>query len=66
MKMDEVFESITHKQLTMKTLLSIISFLIPILGVVIYFVRKDSDEDAGTYLVCGGAGFVFNLLLLLV
>lgn len=45
-------------------LLLIISFLIPIVGIIAYFVKK-SEENAGAYLGAGIAGFILNLLLLI-
>ena len=42
---------------------AIVSFLIPIVGLVAYFVKKnETPEAAKTYLGCAGAGFVFALL----
>ncbi|MBQ1191411.1 MAG: hypothetical protein IIX43_03920 [Bacteroidales bacterium] len=45
---------------------AILSFLIPILGVVLYFVKKnDTIEVAKNYLYAGLTGFGLNLLLML-
>lgn len=45
------------------TLLVIISFLIPIVGIILYFVKKN-EGNAGAYLTAGVIGFVLNLLLM--
>lgn len=47
----------------MRTLLAIVSFFIPIVGVIVYAVRKDEEPDPGIYLGCAAAGFAFNLFL---
>ena len=39
------------------------SFLIPILGVILFFVQKDKVEDSKPYLYAGIAGFVVGLVL---
>ena len=40
--------------------IAIVSFIIPVIGLVVYFVKKDEDKEAAkTYLGCAGAGFVF-------
>ncbi len=49
----------------MRTLLVILSFLCPILGVIIYFINKDKENDPGIYLGAAAAGFVLNLILLM-
>lgn len=49
---------------TKKTLLAILSFLIPIIGLIIWLVNKDSNSEVGK--ACGIAalvGFVFNMIL---
>ena len=46
-------------------ILVILSFLIPIVGIVLYFVKKnDEAEAAKSYLWAAVAGFVLALLLL--
>ena len=50
----------------MRTLLIILSFLCPILGVLVYFIRKDKENDPGVYLGAAAAGFVLNIILLCV
>ena len=43
--------------------IAIVSFLIPIVGLVVYFAKKDdAPEAAKTYLGCAGAGFVLAFL----
>lgn len=49
----------------MKALLAILSFLFPIVGFITYFVRKDSDDDAGLYLGAGVVGFIVGLLTMI-
>lgn len=49
----------------MRTLLAILSFFFPIVGLIAYFVRKDSDEDAGLYLGAGVVGFIVGLLTMI-
>ena len=39
------------------------SFLIPILGLILFFVQKDKVEDSKPYLYAGIAGFVVGLVL---
>ena len=39
------------------------SFLIPIVGLILYFVQKDKVENAQSYLWAAGAGFVIGLIL---
>lgn len=41
----------------------IVSFLIPIVGVVIYFIKRKEVENASAYLIAAGGGFVFGLIL---
>lgn len=48
----------------MRTLLAILSFFIPIIGVIVGFARKD-EEDVSIYFGCALAGFAFNLLCLM-
>lgn len=44
--------------------LAIISFLIPIVGVVLFFVKKNDDAEAAkSYLYAAIAGFVLGLIL---
>lgn len=47
-------------------LLIILSVLIPIVGIVLYFVKKDeAPEAAKTYLWAAAGGFVVGLILVL-
>lgn len=41
----------------------IFSFLMPIVGVICYFVNKDKVENPSSYLFAALAGFVIGLLL---
>ena len=41
----------------------ICSFLIPIVGVIIYFVQKDKVADPVKYLYAAGAGVVLNVVM---
>lgn len=41
----------------------IFSFLIPIVGVIIYFVQKNKVVNAASYLWAALAGFVLGLIL---
>lgn len=41
----------------------ICSFLIPIVGVIIYFIQKDKVVEPVKYLYAAGAGFVVSLLI---
>ena len=44
--------------------LAIVSFLIPIVGLIMFFVKKkESPNAAQTYLYCCIAGFVLGLIL---
>ena len=44
--------------------LIILSILFPIVGIILYFVKKDDEPNAAkTYLGCGIAGFVIGLLI---
>lgn len=49
----------------MKTLLVILSFLFPIVGLIAYFVRKNDDDDAGIFLGAGVAGFITSLIFMI-
>ena len=49
----------------MKTLLVILSFLFPIVGLIAYFVRKNDDDDAGIFLGAGVAGFITALIFMI-
>lgn len=40
------------------------SFLIPIVGVVCYFVQKDKVENPNSYLIAALCGFILNCILL--
>jgi hypothetical protein len=40
------------------------SFLIPIVGVVCYFVQKQKVENPNSYLVAALCGFIVNCILL--
>ena len=42
----------------------VFSFLIPIVGVICYFVQKDRVENPKTYLWCALCGFILNYILL--
>lgn len=42
----------------------IFSFLIPILGVIIYFINKDEVENAAAYLLAALGGIIFALILM--
>ena len=45
---------------------NILSFLLPIVGLILYFIWKNTyPKKAGNVLVAAGVGFVFNLILLL-
>ena len=47
-------------------LLVILSFLFPIVGIILFFVKKnDNAQAAQSYLYAGIAGFVLGLLLAL-
>lgn len=39
----------------------IVSFLIPIAGVIIYFIEKDKVSNPSAYLKCALAGFIVGL-----
>ncbi len=46
--------------------LCILSFLIPLVGWILYFVKKDTNTKAAdAYGVFGIVGFVFNFVLIL-
>lgn len=46
--------------------LIILSILFPIVGIILYFVKKNEENGpAGVYLGCAIAGFIIGLLLLL-
>lgn len=47
----------------MRTLLAILSFFVPIIGVIVFAVRKNEETDPGIYLGCAAAGFAFNLII---
>ena len=50
---------------TKSILLAILSFLIPIVGVVLYFVFKEKEAETAKYcLYAGIAGFVLGLIIL--
>ena len=45
--------------------LVILSFLIPIVGIVLYFVKKNEEPEAAqSYLWAGVAGFILGLLII--
>ena len=46
----------------MRTLLAIVSFFIPIIGVIVGFARKE-QEDVTLYIGCAALGFCFNLIM---
>lgn len=48
----------------MRTLLAILSFFIPIIGVIVGFARKE-QEDVAIYFGCAALGFFFNFIFLL-
>lgn len=48
----------------MRTLLAIVSFFIPIIGVIVGFARKE-QEDVSIYFGCAALGFFFNVIFLL-
>lgn len=49
-----------------KIALAIVSFLIPIVGLILYFVKKkEAPNAAQTYLYCCLAGFALNFLICL-
>jgi hypothetical protein len=44
--------------------LCILSFLFPIVGIILYFVKKNEEPNAAkTYLSCGIGGFALGLLI---
>jgi len=45
----------------MRAVLAILSFFIPIIGVIVGFARKE-EEDVGIYFGCAALGFVFNVI----
>ncbi|MBE6305125.1 MAG: hypothetical protein E7082_04290 [Bacteroidales bacterium] len=54
----------SEKSGSMNVLLVILSFLIPIVGFVLYFVKKsDEPEAAKNYLWAGLAGFILGTLM---
>ena len=47
--------------------LDIISFLIPIIGIILYFVKNDDyPQSAKSYLTCGLIGFAINILIFMI
>ena len=42
----------------------VFSFLIPIVGIICYFVQRDRVENPNTYLWCALCGFVVNCILM--
>lgn len=40
------------------------SFLIPIVGIVCYFVKKNEVENPNSYLVAAFCGFILNCILM--
>lgn len=43
--------------------LSILSVLIPVVGLVLFLVKKDSEKEAAKiYAICGIIGFIINFL----
>jgi uncharacterized membrane protein len=45
--------------------LAIVSFLIPIVGLILFFVKKkEAPKAAQTYLYCCIAGFVLGLIMM--
>ena len=50
-----------------KIWLCILSAIIPIIGWIMYFIKKDENPIvADTYGICGIVGFVLNLIILIV
>ena len=45
------------------TLAIIFSVLIPIVGVILYFVKKDKVQDPQTYLKAAAVGFAIGIVL---
>lgn len=43
-----------------------LSFFIPLIGIILYFVKKSEKFDASGYLYAAGAGFLLNLFLSLI
>ena len=41
----------------------IFSFLLPIVGVIMYFVQKDKVVNPANYLWCALAGFILGIIL---
>ena len=39
------------------------SFLLPLIGIILYFTKKSEKFDASGYLYAAGAGFAIGLLL---
>ncbi|MCE1168926.1 MAG: zinc-ribbon domain-containing protein [Sphingobacteriia bacterium] len=60
------FQAPPPKEESANILYAILSFVIPLVGFVLYFTNKDDSKNkANTYLVCGIIGFVFGLLFYL-
>lgn len=50
---------------TKSILLTVLSFLIPIVGIVLYFVLKEKEAETAKYCFCAGiAGFVVGLIII--
>lgn len=50
---------------TKSILLTVLSFLIPIVGIVLYFVLKEKEAETAKYcLYAGIAGFVLGLIII--
>lgn len=41
----------------------IVSFIIPLIGLIFYFIKKDKEENPKAYLIVAAAGFVANVIL---
>ena len=63
MKVYYSMENQEKKEEKTNVFIVIISVIIPIVGIVLYFVKKkDSEEVAKNYLIAGLVGFGLNLL----
>lgn len=45
------------------TIALIFSFLMPLIGIICYFVNKKDVENPSAYLYAAGAGFVLGMIL---
>ena len=54
------------KENQVSTLEKVLSFLFPIIGIILYFINKNNVKDSSEYLKCSGIGFLIGVICQLI